>query len=77
MAAPSTQRVSTPEFMTSSAAGELVAELIRLGTETYRSQQEAAGTATFAAAIERAGRRAVAELLAVHGLTTSGQSRSS
>lgn len=66
-------RVSSPEFMLSGAAGEIVARLIELGTEAHEAKAAESGTATFTAAITRTGRRAIAELLAVHGLDGSGR----
>jgi hypothetical protein len=62
MARPTT----APEFMTSPAAGGLVAAIITLGIERFREQAAERGTALIDQAAINAGVRAARELTEVH-----------
>lgn len=66
MARSSTTPGQAPEFMTSEAAGGLVAALLDLGVERFREQSAERGTSAIDAAATDAGVRAARQLREVH-----------
>lgn len=71
MARPSISPGGTPEFMTSEAAGGLVAALIDLGVERFREQSAERGTSAIDQAATDAGVRAARQLREVHAGASS------
>jgi hypothetical protein len=65
MARPNTPG-SAPEFMTSEAAGGLIAAIIDLGTKTFAEQSAERGTSAIDEAARLAGVRAARQLREVH-----------
>lgn len=66
MARPSTTPGGAPEFMTSEAAGGIVAAIIDLGVERFRELSAERGTAAIDKAATDAGIRGARQLREVH-----------
>jgi hypothetical protein len=66
MARPSTTPGGTPEFLTSEAAGGIVAAIIDLGTKAFAEQSAERGTSAIDEAARLAGVRAARQLREVH-----------
>ena len=66
MARPSSTPGGTPEFLTSEAAGGLVAALLDLGVERFAELSAERGTSAIDEAARQAGIRAARQLREVH-----------
>jgi hypothetical protein len=60
-------RSSTPEFMTSETAGDLIAAILEMGVDAFKAASAERGTSTIDRAASDAGTRAVRQLREYHG----------